>query len=227
MTRGGKATSVSLWIVLLLLLICPGTTHAATLLDRWAARSAVSLPPMERVELHHAPCPHADDNDGCTDLPTADGRVKVYVRPLEPWSDRRILYHELGHAFDFLLLNNRERAKFMHLAALEPPWWRRPYEDQPGEDFAEAYRLCALGKSRRAYYREIEYGINGQYVLAVQRYGCDPGMVPAGELDVAVRLCRDCAAKTGAIVVDVKTAEGGEPVRGYSQPNTGPLSSEG
>ena len=29
---------------------------------------------------------------------------------------------------------------------------------------------------------------------------CDPGMVPGGDIEVAIRLCRDCAGKAGANV---------------------------
>lgn len=50
-------------------------------------------------------------------------------------------------------------------------------------------------------------------VLAAQEMGCDPGMVPVGEFTVAIRLCRDCAAKTGTPVADRSLGA----LPGYSQ----------
>jgi hypothetical protein len=38
---------------------------------------------------------------------------------------------------------------------------------------------------------------------AEEEMGCLPGKVPVGRFDFAVRLCRDCAARTGAAVGDV------------------------
>ena len=38
---------------------------------------------------------------------------------------------------------------------------------------------------------------------ATQAFGCDPGMVPSGRMQSAVRLCEDCAARTGAILVSL------------------------
>jgi hypothetical protein len=32
-------------------------------------------------------------------------------------------------------------------------------------------------------------------LVAEQELGCDPGMVPAGEVTIAFRLCRSCAEK--------------------------------
>ena len=43
--------------------------------------------------------------------------------------------------------------------------------------------------------------------------GTDPGKVPAGEMTTAVRLCRDCAAKTGVEVGKLPTV----PAYGYRE----------
>ena len=56
------------------------------------------------------------------------------------------------------------------------------------------------------------------HVIAEQEIGCDPGMVPVGRLDFAVRLCRDCAAKTGATVAELADFKTGAAVAGYVQP---------
>jgi len=62
-------------------------------------------------------------------------------------------------------------------------------------------------------------------VAAEHELGCDPGMVPAGRFQLGFRLCTDCAAKTGATIVDLKAAEKGEPVFVYQQLLEGPYSS--
>ena len=46
--------------------------------------------------------------------------------------------------------------------------------------------------------------------------GCDPGMVPVGEVTHAVRLCRDCARKTGVTLAPNVEAKGDLPT--YVQP---------
>jgi hypothetical protein len=46
-----------------------------------------------------------------------------------------------------------------------------------------------------------------------ENYTTDPGMVPGGELSIAVRLCRDCAAKTGAQVAPLSS----EALPGYRE----------
>jgi hypothetical protein len=37
--------------------------------------------------------------------------------------------------------------------------------------------------------------------FAEHELGCDPGKVPVGEITYAIRLCRDCARKTGVAVM--------------------------
>jgi hypothetical protein len=52
-------------------------------------------------------------------------------------------------------------------------------------------------------------------VFAEQDLGCDPGMVPVGRVEMGVRLCRECAWRTGA---HVAVAEPGQLVTVYTQP---------
>jgi hypothetical protein len=49
--------------------------------------------------------------------------------------------------------------------------------------------------------------------LAVQKMGCDPGMVPSGRQNVIIRLCRECAGKMGTPVGDLNS----DLVPGYEQ----------
>ena len=51
------------------------------------------------------------------------------------------------------------------------------------------------------------------HVYTEQELGCDPGTVPAGRFTLAIRVCRDCAAKTGAKVIELW-----ESGTGYIQP---------
>ena len=44
-------------------------------------------------------------------------------------------------------------------------------------------------------------------VYAEQDLGCHPGMVPTGVLTLSIRLCRDCARKTGAEVGELTSGE--------------------
>jgi hypothetical protein len=52
---------------------------------------------------------------------------------------------------------------------------------------------------------------------AIAELGCDPGQVPDGRLTHSVRLCRECAAKTGTRVFDEGAIRSGEPVGIYKQ----------
>ena len=54
-------------------------------------------------------------------------------------------------------------------------------------------------------------------LYAEQDLGCDPGMVPDGRFVFGHRLCRECARKTGAKVVEL-----GESGPAYVQPSSEP-----
>ena len=57
-------------------------------------------------------------------------------------------------------------------------------------------------------------------VIAAREYGCDPGSVPGGRITTGFRLCRDCAAKTGAHVVEVRDATSATGAPGSVQPGS-------
>jgi hypothetical protein len=46
--------------------------------------------------------------------------------------------------------------------------------------------------------QDVATGILQQYTE--KQLGCDPGMVPVGDVTINVRLCQDCAEKTGTPV---------------------------
>ncbi|MEO6349491.1 MAG: hypothetical protein ABIP53_02480 [Candidatus Limnocylindrales bacterium] len=54
--------------------------------------------------------------------------------------------------------------------------------------------------------------------LPQEELGCDPGMVPTERVHMPVTLCADCAARTGANVVDASLIGSNKPVFTYSQP---------
>ena len=130
----------------------------------WAEDARVPLPPAGAVVVHYAPCPEFPEEAGCA-WPEQDGQpVHVFVLPSRDRSeDRRTFWHELGHAYDWTVLSDVQRAKLTLLMGMRGPWSKRPMEDQPAEAFGEAYRFCAMGadRSRRAFRREdasVEYG---------------------------------------------------------------------
>ena len=81
---------------------------------------------------------------------------RIYIRP-GLRNTRWALYHELGHVFDFRVLNNRERWRFRQILGIREKRWfggRR----RAAELFAEGYASCARFGSRRAARRHSVYG---------------------------------------------------------------------
>jgi hypothetical protein len=115
-------------------------------------------------------------------VPVVDGRVKVVLtgcpahrgavgcvysnRLSTVYIDQRravlpaTLYHELGHLFDWRVLNNRDRRRFKRLIGQSRRGWFEG-KRQPAEQFAEAYSFCAR-------YRRIKS------IRAYATYGYDP-----------------------------------------------------
>jgi hypothetical protein len=126
-----------------------GTVH------RWLHQAKVPLV-RGRVQLVFSACPRRPWFIAC--VFTARPR-RVYIRRglRHP---RTILYHELGHVFDLIVLNRRERLAFKRIMHL--PRRRRWFgvEQPPSEWFADGYALCARHRriSRRA--RRTAYGYN-------------------------------------------------------------------
>jgi hypothetical protein len=90
--------------------------------------------------------------------PVRHAIVHCFARPAEPtWDDRHVREHELGHAFDQVMLDDYEREWFRDLMGLKTrPWWillgaewaslvPHGYSHaSPGEIFADAYAYCRL-----------------------------------------------------------------------------------
>jgi hypothetical protein len=106
-----------------------------------------------RIVVRRVVCPMGPVFAGCV-FP-ARPRV-LYLRPWlrEP---RRILYHELGHTFDLLVLNKRERRRFKRIVGIRRPGWFSGGLP-PAEWFADGYASCAVRPRLRRAVRPTPYG---------------------------------------------------------------------
>lgn len=96
-----------------------------------------------RLRLISGACPGRPLFAGC--VFTRRPRT-LYVRP-GARNPKSVLYHELGHTFDLLILRNRDRSAFKRALKLRGRWFRGAVP--PSELFAEAYALCARFGTRR------------------------------------------------------------------------------
>ncbi len=133
------------------LLVTPQGSPVGGKWQRWVDLSRV--PTVDETVVFYP-----NDTSGC--LVGADG-CAVATPPtvyLAADAQRPALYHELGHLFDFAILTDAERLRFMRIwhwrllpgESIAQAWWRG--EDRadsvyghgpPVEWFAEGYRLCA------------------------------------------------------------------------------------
>jgi hypothetical protein len=106
------------------------------------------------VRIRRGPCPGHPNHVGCvfSDRPPT---------PYLGWNARdlrTVLYHELGHVFDQLVLNSRERRQFKRIIGIHRAGWARGALP-PEEWFADGYARCAfrlhvshrLGRTAYAY----------------------------------------------------------------------------
>jgi hypothetical protein len=105
--------------------------------QQWADRALVPTV-AGRVRVRVRRCPARPSSAGC--VYTKRPRT-VFVRP-RLRDPRGVLLHELGHVYDLLVMNNRDRGAFRRIIGRRSArWWRgsRPLAEQ----FAEAYSWCA------------------------------------------------------------------------------------
>jgi hypothetical protein len=123
--------------------------------QRWVRRSLVPVV-SGRVRVGLRGCPAHPDAVGCV---YSDRLTVIYIdkrRAVLPAT----LYHELGHLFDWRVLNNRDRRRFKRLVGKPRASWFHG-RNAPSEQFAEAYSFCAR-------YRRI------RSIRAYTTYGYDP-----------------------------------------------------
>ena len=131
------------------LVAAPGLAHPPAPVDQlgrpihgklhvWLHEAKVPLV-HGRVQIRRASCPLHAGFTGC--VFTAHPRI-LYLSPgaREP---RRLLYHELGHTFDLLVLNSGERRAFKRILGIQRPGWFGGGLP-PAEWFADGYAACAL-----------------------------------------------------------------------------------
>jgi hypothetical protein len=116
------------------------TPGGRALPGRWQpwARAALVPTVAGRVTVRRARCPARPSAAGCV-YPRRPRTIWVRPGVDDP---RGVLLHELGHVYDLLVLNNRDRGHFrriMHRPRAR--WWRGRLP--LAEQFAEAYSWCA------------------------------------------------------------------------------------
>jgi hypothetical protein len=106
-----------------------------------------------RIVIRRTPCPASPSFAGC--VFTSRPRV-IYLVPhlSEP---RRLLYHELGHTFDLLVLNRQERGRFKRIVGIRRHGWFGGGLP-PAEWFADADASCAVRLHLRRAARPTPYG---------------------------------------------------------------------
>lgn len=104
--------------------------------QRWLDEAMVPTPDAE-ITVHETPCPSEAPWGGTA--PCAQG-TEIWLPPTR--HPHRLFFHEVGHVFDTVELDDDERAAFLALIdEVGSPWMVGP--DAPGEQFAEAYQWCA------------------------------------------------------------------------------------
>lgn len=121
-------------------------------LHTWMHRSEVPFV-HGRVEIRRVACPMGLSFAGC--VFTARPRV-LYLRP-HLHQTRRVFLHELGHVFDLVVLNARERRRFKRILGIRRSGWF--YGGlPPAEWFADGYAACAMRLRLRRAFSPTPYG---------------------------------------------------------------------
>ena len=116
--------------------------------QRWVRRSLMPVV-NGRVKVGMSGCPAHPRAIGCV----YSTRLTTIYLDVRRASLPATLYHELGHLFDWRVLNNRERRRFRRLVGMSGRGWFGG-KTPPAERFAEAYSFCARYRrirSIRAY----------------------------------------------------------------------------
>jgi len=160
-------TTLALAAVIAALLCGPATAKTVapkpTLIDqngkrvtgapaRWLRQSKMPLF-GGRVRLLRRACPARPRYSGC--VYTRRPR-RVYVSPSAK-NPRAVVYHELGHSFDVLVMRTRHRRAFKRAVGLRRPGWFTGSGVSASEVFAEAYALCARFGVRRPAAARLGY----------------------------------------------------------------------
>ncbi len=105
--------------------------------QRWIDRALVPTV-RGRVHILLTGCPRRPRFAGCV----YSRRLHTIYMKRRVRQRRQVLYHELGHLFDFRLLSHAERRAYKRLVGQPRRGWFGGV-NPPSEQFAEAYALCA------------------------------------------------------------------------------------
>lgn len=164
------------WLVLggLVLAMCGQARGAATISaesdmtypwQRWITRSKVPTPDIE-ITIVGQPCP-----DGESAACTFPGSTVAYIAEPSPSLAKDALFHELGHQFDYWVLTEAQRERFMQIAEVGGEW-RQPGTRSPHELFAEAFRQCATGVWNGAPGRSLSPNRHQAKVIRDMKQAC-------------------------------------------------------
>lgn len=118
---------------------------------RWLHQSRAPLF-RGRLQIMRGACPGYPEFAGCV---RSRRPRRIYLRRGIPRL-RGIYYHEVGHVFDLVVLNRRDRRRFKRIIGVRNGGWYRG-SPGPSELFADAYAACSLHRrigrrlSRTAY----------------------------------------------------------------------------
>lgn len=116
-------------------------------LQKWADSALVPTPDVE-ITVHMR---------WCDDVPTRPACAKPGEIWIAPDVMRRLDFrHELGHQFDYFLMTDEARKRFLAIMRDDREWRSAP--ESPHERFAEAWRLCAAARRLPQYYN-VAYGL--------------------------------------------------------------------
>src|SRR5215208_3898491 len=107
-------------------------------LHTWMHQAKVPLV-RGRVRIRRGPCPGHPNLVGCV----FSERPRTLYLGWNARDLRTVLYHELGHVFDQLVLNSRERRQFKRIIGILRAGWARGALP-PEEWFADGYARCAF-----------------------------------------------------------------------------------
>lgn len=148
---GLRSRCPSALVVLLVMLVAPAHSTAMIAVDAtghervqpwqtWLDRSLIPLP-QTYLPVRFVGCNTVVMSYGCMQA------GQIFVDPASPPAERRrIELHELGHLLDATYLTDADRDEFRRVAhAAGGPWYVSGVEvATAGEQFAEAFSLCAM-----------------------------------------------------------------------------------
>lgn len=120
----------------------------------WTDRASEQVPtPEAEVDLKMSGCPGISNAAACTvpagfwDMPRPTVWIKDdYLHPAEPEMTRYIFFHELGHVFDYVHLQDTDRTNIIKMLGFpsDMGWYGGP-SGRPNEMFAEGASQCWFG----------------------------------------------------------------------------------